>query len=692
MRFLIFLLFIFLKYESCISQTGINSIWNFGFGCRLDFSSGSPVVSSSPMYALEGSASISDTSGNLLFFTNGVRVWRGDNTELTNNTNQLGGHNSSTQSALIAPWPENPGYYYIFTSASGQFSSGGGPNVITGINFSILNINANAGAGAIIELNTNLLNFACEKLCAIQKCNSEDIWVLAHGWESSDYYAWKLTSQGISSPTISSVGTYIPLSDSVFYNLSEGIGYLKASNNGKSIAAVHAARNPSIVELFDFNFNTGVLSNLIIDTLSTVFDEDPYGVCFSPDDSKLYVTSTNYDSYSSKLFQYNALANSSEEFHSSKIEIDSITPTYGGMEIGPDNKIYIAHGNTNFLSVIHSPNETGLNCAYAPDEVILTNCSCGFGLQNIAKEILNVEPPELFSMDSVHTCLNSIVLEFQNSGGVNYWSNGDTTQSINVNETGNYYLNSVNDCYDVTDSIYVGFNGDLEVEILVDTVFCNQENYQLKPEYYGEILDIVWYNGNTDSSITVTQTGLYSVYVYNQYCSDTASVNIEFIQIPEFDLGPDKIICPNDANQIGVDFTNLNFEWSTGATDSIMTITESGDYWLKISKSICRVSDSISVILFNNGKEFIIPNVFSPNGDSFNDFFVAGIDDLKDYSLNVYDRCGRLVFNTSNPINHWNGKLSKTDVPEGTYFYVCNYFDNCSNGLKIIKGSVLLLK
>jgi gliding motility-associated-like protein len=61
-----------------------------------------------------------------------------------------------------------------------------------------------------------------------------------------------------------------------------------------------------------------------------------------------------------------------------------------------------------------------------------------------------------------------------------------------------------------------------------------------------------------------------------------------------------------------------------------------------------------------------IPNVISPNGDGYNDFFV--IEDLDKYPLNelvIYNRYGREVFSQVGYENGWNGN----DLPAGVYFY-----------------------
>ncbi len=80
------------------------------------------------------------------------------------------------------------------------------------------------------------------------------------------------------------------------------------------------------------------------------------------------------------------------------------------------------------------------------------------------------------------------------------------------------------------------------------------------------------------------------------------------------------------------------------------------------------------------GRSFIIPNAFSPNGDNINDkFVITGIEDKQESKLEVFNRWGTMVYRSSgqNYDNNWDGKSTESsmvsagdDLPNGTYFYV----------------------
>ena len=82
-------------------------------------------------------------------------------------------------------------------------------------------------------------------------------------------------------------------------------------------------------------------------------------------------------------------------------------------------------------------------------------------------------------------------------------------------------------------------------------------------------------------------------------------------------------------------------------------------------------------------KMFILPNVFTPNGDGINDLFVPVSTDYVDkLDIQIFNRWGNLVFHTSDKQINWDGKdmNTKLECPEGVYFYVCEIYEINLNG------------
>ena len=69
--------------------------------------------------------------------------------------------------------------------------------------------------------------------------------------------------------------------------------------------------------------------------------------------------------------------------------------------------------------------------------------------------------------------------------------------------------------------------------------------------------------------------------------------------------------------------------------------------------------------------ELDVPNVFTPNGDGFNDYFEVTTDGIKVYEFTVFTRTGARVYYSRSPRIFWDGKSSGGhDLREGVYYYV----------------------
>lgn len=72
--------------------------------------------------------------------------------------------------------------------------------------------------------------------------------------------------------------------------------------------------------------------------------------------------------------------------------------------------------------------------------------------------------------------------------------------------------------------------------------------------------------------------------------------------------------------------------------------------------------------------ELYVPNVFSPNNDGANDFFLPASNCvIEDYTFSVYNRWGQLLFQTTNPTEGWNGQAKSEPVAHDTYIYAIEY-------------------
>ena len=362
------LFFLILGAGQLFSQAGPASNWYFGTNAGITFNSGAPVaLTNGALTTTEGVASISDNSGNLLFYTNGITVWNRNHLVMTNGTGLLGDF-SSTQSSIIVQKPAATNIYYIFTS-----DNDAGPD---GIRWSEVNMSLSAGLGAVTA-NKNIalltpIQLSSEKLCVVKHCNGQDLWVITKDWNSNVFRCWSIDATGIGNiQTWSATGVVVNgITQSAY-------GQLKASPDGTKLLACYygfAGSGINKVELYDFNANTGFVTNP--KTLST--EIGAYGCEFSPNGQMVYA-STNPGA----LIQWNISSGVLPTIQATRTVIYSAGPFMGSLQLGPDNKIYVSR-NSTFLSVINFPNSPGVACGYSNLSISLSGRNSRMGLPNFA--------------------------------------------------------------------------------------------------------------------------------------------------------------------------------------------------------------------------------------------------------------------------------------------------------------------
>lgn len=203
-----------------------------------------------------------------------------------------------------------------------------------------------------------------------------------------------------------------------------------------------------------------------------------------------------------------------------------------------------------------------------------------------------------------------------------------------------------------------------------------------------------WSTGEQAQSITVDEPGLYAVVVGLGFCTGTDTVEVRLSQ--GYPALPDRDACPGESIVLTPPYTAQSITWSTGASTPSLAITAPGIYWFDaIDPQGCPRSDTV-VVTFAAVAEGppIIPNVFSPNGDGYNDVFIPQNINLASFRMDIYSRWGTKVFSAKGAIP-WNGKLDNSgeELPDGTYYVILTYDPYCRNdGTVTHSGHVTLLR
>lgn len=337
--------------------------WIFGNGLGLNFSSGSPVVISSAINGWDNCASISDSAGRLLFYSEGYSLYDKNGNIMPNGSN-LHGDTTGGNSATIVKQPGNDSLYFVFTNDDGF-------NNLHGFGYSVVDMTLNGGLGDVIASRKNIQLVAnnTEKVVPILHADGTNIWIVMHENGNNTFRSFLLTPDGLqTTPIISNVG-------SSYTGGTDFLGQITVNKQGNRLAV--AINSVNKIELFDFNNYLGLISNPI----SINGNASSIGVEFSPDGSKLYTTGLT----SPDLTQFNLTTYTQSAISASAVKVGNIPASWatyrgGYLALGPDDKIYVVPTFSSNIGVINNPNVAGTGCNYNGTAIDLSPKTVDAGL------------------------------------------------------------------------------------------------------------------------------------------------------------------------------------------------------------------------------------------------------------------------------------------------------------------------
>ncbi len=280
--------------------------------------------------------------------------------------------------------------------------------------------------------------------------------------------------------------------------------------------------------------------------------------------------------------------------------------------------------------------------------------------------------PEISVDGGTEVCAGSSTMLTATDGDFTYeWSNGATTRSIEVSEGGDYtvMVTNANGCKSAsseTVSITVDDAAEPVISMSDDALMCEGEaNVLTAPEGFE---GYEWSNGATEPSITVTETGIYTVTVKSGNCSYTsAEVEIAVSALPEAMItAAENVLTANE----GEGYTYAWYKDNVmidGATDVSYTATESGSYQVMVTNGAgcSATAEATDVKVDPNGVQFVngIAVMIYPNEveDIVNVTYGKSQGTLV---YQIFDAKGSLVKELSFA---GNAKLNLSDLSTGSY-------------------------
>jgi gliding motility-associated-like protein len=530
-------------------QMQFANVWYFGEQAGIDFNEQPPLaLNDGQTQAPAGVATISDANGDLIFYTDGDAVYNRDHTIIDTG---IGGQPNSSQSVIIVPVPEDETLFYIFTTEDIYTPSHGYV-----LRYSIFDLKIPGGGGIIPESKASPLYYqTTERLAALG--GGAGSWLLSHELGTNTFRAYGITERGISQPVLSSVGSIhneIPRQN--------GEGYMRFSPDGSRVAVAFSGPN-NYVEIFDFDNTTGELSNPLQIEFPESFPEyTVYGVQFTGGGEKLYVTLKPGTGNESVLYEVN-LYEYDKAFIESNLPAWEIERTpgaeFGALQTGPDGQVYMAVDNEGFLGRF-SPQADSATLAFYDFDNSRFDLNGGvsrLGLPNFIQNMSQQSGGPALSATGV--CLGQPTVFVGTPTSVIdeiFWTFGDGASDMGENVFHTYgaaglytvTMDVVNRCdFDTTLTQDITIVEPVQPTLAGVTPICTLPLVLDADTTNTQPVSYLWNTGDTTKTIEVTAPQTITVDISTpEGCTDSDTTIVVDAR-PQFDLGPNQIVCQDEA-------------------------------------------------------------------------------------------------------------------------------------------------
>ncbi len=282
---------------------------------------------------------------------------------------------------------------------------------------------------------------------------------------------------------------------------------------------------------------------------------------------------------------------------------------------------------------------------------------------------INLGNDTVFCNDFIYT------IDPQNSSYKYIWSTGDTTSSITITTTGNYWAEASNYCGAQRDSIAINrVYRPTFLDLGNDTTICFNTSLYLT-QNFGNLAHN-WNNGDTTNTIIITKPGTYWTRVTDQACNYLDTIKVSSFPHRVLNLGDDKTLCMDQHDTVvlqGGKYILYNWQPGNFTTDSIQVITP-GLYTLIVTDTFgCSQSDSMQVVEICPPKIWL-PNAFTPgHKDTLNDVFKPITFMVDSYTLDIYSRWGEHIYSGTEKDEGWDGTYKGVNCGSDIYIWMVKY-------------------
>jgi gliding motility-associated-like protein len=197
--------------------------------------------------------------------------------------------------------------------------------------------------------------------------------------------------------------------------------------------------------------------------------------------------------------------------------------------------------------------------------------------------------------DTIICAGNNLTLNATTTNATYLWSNNTTNSTLNINQSGIYWVQIITGCNVVIDTINVTISSLPNINLGNDTTICSGNTLTLNASTPSSTY--LWSNNNISSFINVNQTGSYWVEVNLNGCKQRDTINVTISSLPNINLGNDTTICSGNTLILNASTPSATYLWSNNNTSSNINVNQTGSYWVEVNLNGCKQKDTINVTI-----------------------------------------------------------------------------------------------
>jgi len=563
--------------------------------------------------------SVSDSTGNLWFDSQGTVVYNRNNAIMPNGNGLYGASGSWSQSIIGIQKIDDDSAYFLITCANSSHPSC----------YSVLDMRLDEGNGDIDPTQKNIpipgSQDALFTITGTRHKNNHDVWVVTRfAVNSNNFFAsYLITAAGIDTiPVLSATLVAPPIPPLYLLHAHE----IKISPDGTKLVCVYY---PDTVEFCDFNPATGeVDSRFKFNPIYQGGNIPTHQVEFSIDSKILYLGG-QVPSGATAIFQYDATSADSSSFVQSIQEVGyiNVLGQHTGLQMGPDGKIYGTRDINDSLWVINFPSVWGIGCGFQRNGFCLQNPSHADGLpQFVQRYKAYFHHTEQCQGDSIH-----FISDIWPQADSIHWDFGDPTSGSanfsNLPNPSHIYSNPGSYMVELF-SRHIDHRTDTTWQVIIilanpqpnigsDRIICNDDSTTFDAGACAGCT-FLWKDIGSGLTVGTSQTfktglaGSYSVTVTNSSgCIGSDTVQLFTTPVPSVTNNPlSKSICTGESTNIPLtsNVPGTTFHWTASLISGTIT-GFSADSGLVINQVLTNSLSTPGVVTYH-----ITPKVGSCSG------------------------------------------------------------------------------